>query len=87
MFVVSELVVGGINCSSLISGWSFKTVHENQYLTFKIPTQKHTSFIPKVGDANLEVCIVNLVFSFLKIFVEDISPFHGATDTPVLDFW
>ena len=24
---------------------------------------------------------------FFKIFLEDISPFCGATDTPVLDFW
>ena len=24
---------------------------------------------------------------FLKIFLEDISPFCEATDTPVLDFW
>ena len=25
--------------------------------------------------------------SILKKGLEDISPFHGATDTPVLDFW
>ena len=25
--------------------------------------------------------------SFFKIFWEDIRPFHGATDTQVLDFW
>ena len=24
---------------------------------------------------------------FLKIFLEDISPFCGGTDTPVVDFW
>ena len=26
-------------------------------------------------------------FFFLKIFLKDICPFCGATDTPVLDFW
>ena len=24
---------------------------------------------------------------FFKKFLEDMSPFYGATDTPVLDFW
>ena len=27
------------------------------------------------------------IYTFLKIFLEDMSPFCGATDTPVLDFW
>ena len=25
--------------------------------------------------------------NFFKKFLEDISPFRGATDTPILDFW
>ena len=28
-----------------------------------------------------------IVLLFLKMFLEDLSPFCGATDIPVLDFW
>ena len=28
-----------------------------------------------------------MIFEFFRKFLEDISPFRGATDTPVLDFW
>ena len=28
-----------------------------------------------------------LLYTFKKKNLEDISPFCGATDTPVLDFW
>ena len=32
--------------------------------------------------------VVSRVFCFFeKFFLEDLSPFCGAADTPVLDFW
>ena len=30
---------------------------------------------------------VTFLFFKKKKFLEDMSPFRGATDTPVLDFW
>ena len=43
------------------------------------------SLFTKVIDTGL-ISGFDLNFSFLK-FLEDISPFYEATDTPVLDFW
>ena len=36
-----------------------------------------------------QICITNIINNniFLKKFLEDMSPFCGATDTPILDFW
>ena len=57
-----------------------KCIDENFHVTGKQGgmvtfQQWWPSFFPSIGDF------------FEKKILEDISPFHGATDTPMLDFW
>ena len=60
----------------------------NQKVNFK----KRLLFYPKVKMTGREMPIPFADAFFMKLFffskfLEDISPFRGATDTPLLDFW
>ena len=60
---------------------------ESSYKSGKeFDNSKHRDYYSR--RANLGMCCVQVkCSSFVKKILEDISPFCGATDTPVLDFW
>ena len=52
--------------------------------------QKHRYRVELKKSEYNHMCRINLRIErnvFFKIFLDDISPLRGATDTPGLDFW
>ena len=59
------------------------------YISFRLigstsDTTQSIFQVTMLGTVSLSGCIFNF---FLKKNLEDVSPFLGATETPVLDFW
>ena len=85
--VIYESLLRILNCTAIII--SLEKLHS--YKTF---SSKQNNLGPP---CTMSMCTVNLLVFikdnfaiaklFFKNFLEDISPFRGATDTLVLDFW
>ena len=67
-----------------LSGWYAS--YWNAFLFFLKFFGGHDTFLSVLEATGSCECKVYFLFFFKKI-LEDISPFCGAPDTPVLDFW
>ena len=68
--------------SYFISNWKImleKVRHDYSSLSVNFMFEKNLK--------KITIYICQIAYPLFKTFLEDVSPFCGATDTPVLDFW